>query len=241
MQTKTLNVVVREHLLNEQLPLHYYLPYLHHAIKCFEDLEFDFSFFNIKEAKAVINSHDRFAIPLDVADVVSVYGLYHGREKPFALDTSLTKNYNLEGAVKKSWSDSGSTIPGFIEMDSSYPLDNIGTNGLQTILSPSRKMKYAYNVDLINNEILLRQGHECTDIYIKYLTSTISVSAANVVPLYWVPVIHSYIRYMVAEGTRQAQSQIARLRSYYYNDKKNLRARVNPLTISTLYDLLADV
>lgn len=238
MQTKTLNIVVREKLADMQLPMHYYLPYLHYSIKCLEGLYMDFDMSgNVKEVRLTPNSYDRVAIPAGAADVISVFGLYGGKKKLFHRNVFLTKVYNLDsGDSKIPYEIDGTAIPDFQEFTASTAM--LEEYQYPTIYFPSDDYKYEYDVDLENGEVVLAAGHGLTYVYLQYRTNAISTSSANLVEDYAVPVIHAYIAYREAEATGQAQSMIMRLRDEYFTEKRNFRARKNPMSVTEIAKLM---
>jgi len=241
MQTKTINIVVRESLLNKGYPIHYYLPFLHHAKTCLENLALDHNFgSNVKEVKYDITSYDRVTLTSACIDVIGVFGLYGGEMKTFLRNSKLTKVYNEISAVKYPWDEAGSTLPEYSDMNTSSILGNTSAYDLPTVFFPSGSGTYEYNVDLENSEVILKPGHGLTSVYVRWLAGAVSVSAVNVVHPNAVPTIHSYIEWMVAKSDGSPQSKVALLDDAYYNQKRILRGRMNPLSIEEMYKILVE-
>jgi hypothetical protein len=241
MQTKTINIIVRESLLNKGYPIHYYLPFLHHAKVCLENLSLDHNFgLNVKELIYDVSSYDRVEISNDCIDIISVFGIYGGEMRTFLRNTKLTKIYNEISTVKYPWTETTNTLPEYSDLSSSSVLANTASSELPTVFFPSGGGKYEYNVDYENSEVILKPGHGLSTVYMRYLSSVVSTSAANLVNLYAVPVIHAYIEWMMAKSDGSPQSKVALLEDAYYNQKRILRGRMNPLSIEEMYKILAE-
>jgi hypothetical protein len=236
MRTKTVDEVVRESLMNFGFPIHYYLPFLHHALKCLEELNFDFDFGNVKQEKLTISAIDRITIPIAATDIISVFGLYEEKQLPFVRNTNITTIYNVKNAVNVAYDKNSNTLDKQIKGSGYAPF--VGSEELATAFYPSQNLKYEYNVDLINNEIVLGNGHGLTSINVKYLTDSVSKTSSNLVYYYAIPVIHAYIEYYYSKTNGSPQSAIAVLKDNYYNQKRLLRARMNPLTKPEILNIL---
>lgn len=238
MKTKTLNVLVREALADNGYPIHFYLNYLHHGIRCLEDLALDFDFGpNVKELNIATLSYDRVTLPADCIDVIGVFGIYGGQRKDFLRNNSLTKVYNEISSVKYPYTEDESTLPEYDNLIDSTPLGQTSANEMVTVLYPGGKATYEYNVDTEHSELILGPGHELTSTYLRYLAPLVSTSTANLVHPYAVKPIHAYIKYAIAEANGSPQSKVDRLEREYENQKRLLKARMNELTLDQLYQI----
>jgi hypothetical protein len=241
MQTKTINIVVRESLLNKGYPIHYYMPFLHHAKTCLEQLSFDHNFGgNVKEVEYDITSYDRVTLTSACIDVIGVFGLYGGEMRTFLRNSKLTKVYNEVSAVKYPWTETSNTLPEYSDLNTSSVLANTSSSELPTVFFPSGGGTYEYNVDLENSEVILKPGHGLESVYVRFLATGVSTSAVNVVHPYAVPTIQSYIEWMMAKSDGSPQSKVALLEDAYYNQKRVLRSRMNPLSIEEMYKILVE-
>ena len=70
MKTKSINIIVRDALLDNGLPLHYYTRYLHHALRITDELSMDFNLGNIKVVELDVTSYQRAVLPNDFIDFI---------------------------------------------------------------------------------------------------------------------------------------------------------------------------
>lgn len=240
MQTKTLDSVIREALLDSNLPIHYYMVFSHHAKKCIETLSLDFSLGqNIKELKVSVNDHNRFSIPNDSIGIIGVYGIYGGERREFSINTTLTTAYKLNDSNKVPWLENDSSFPDNQQGESSIPIDQTMAVDYPTIYYPTNQVDYEYNIDNGNNEVILGSRVNMEEVYVWYISNMVSKTSANVVNYHVAPVIISYIDYMIAKSNGTAQSRVIEKKDIYYNEKRLLRGRLNPLKVSDFYEIFS--
>lgn len=239
MQTKTIDSIVREALMDRGFPIHYYLPFLHHALRCSEELARDFNLGkNVKELRFTVNSYNRIVLPSDVADVVNVFGLVGGERKEYSLNESLTLDYKLDGVTKKPWLEADTTLPDFHNSSSSALLEQTSAVEYPTVFYPDDNVDYEYNVDLTNSEVVFGPRMNATEVYVRYVSKFVSTSVANTIHPYANPVIHAYIDWKHESANGTAQSRIMEKESRYKNERRLFRAAMNPLTVGQLYNIL---
>jgi hypothetical protein len=239
MQTNTLNSIVREALLDRQLSLHYYLPFLHHGLRCLRTLSESYDFGgNVKEEKLTLNSYDRIGIPATAIDVIDIFGLYGDQRKQFTYNGGLTNIYNLDGATKISYVEKVSTMPEYIGDPGSLPLEQTGHSEYPTIFYPSSDHKYEYNIDNENSEIVIKVDHGLTDIYVRYLASGVSTSSANLVHPYAIDSLLAFMDWKFSTTDGSPQSKVYELKQHYADERRNLAAKMNPLSIQQIAEIL---
>lgn len=225
MLVKTVDVIVRESLLDNRLSMHSYVSRLHHALRCIEDLSIDLNLgTNIKDLTVDILTDDRVDIPA-LHEVIGIYGIVGDKKLPFELDESLTLEKNLESAVSVGYTSVNST---FTDEEHEDP-DGTGTFGYQ------RNAKYTYKVDVLNDQVVLGHKHEMTIVGLLLRTNIVSVTTANAIDVNAVKTILAYVEWMISEANGSPQSKVMRLQDLYYNEKGNLRGRLNPIGIEDLY------
>lgn len=241
MQTKSIDTIVREELLNKGFPIHYYMPFLHYALKCLENLSHDFNFGpNVREVMITPESYDRVVIPDTAIDPIDVFGLYGGTRKSFKYNEALSMIYNLEGTTKIPYTEGGgSTMPEYNNAGSSMPLSKVeGSNNYPTVFYPSDNYQYEYNIDLENSEIVLNPGHGLTSVGLRYLASGVSTSTANLAHPYAVPCIISWIDWQHIKYGNYPQSMAALREQAFWNERRKLRSKMSPLSIDEITQIL---
>lgn len=239
METRTLNKVVRDKLMSIGYPIHYYLPVLHHAQQCLDELSQQFNFGgNVKEVKLTPLSYGRIDIPVDAIDIISVFGVVAGERKEFVLNPNLTLFQKLDGVTPVKWLESDTSLSEYNSTGSSGLLEQTSPYEIPTIYYPDGQVNYEYTIDQSTSHIIFGPRVEVTEIYMRYLSNGVSGTAANLVHPYAVETLHAYIDWKLSESERRAQSETMRKESSYYNQKRLLRAKMNPLTLSQLYHIL---
>ena len=233
MKTKSLNIIVRDALLDNGLPLHYYTRYLHHGLRILDELSLDFNMSNIKVVPISVTSYQRAVLPVDYLDFIDVSAKYGERVLPMERERNLSKVYNLD--------DSGNKIPyptaTSINYDEEINYSLIsGSNNLNTrgelvgrYYGRRRSAKLTFDIDEINQEIVFSNEMALTEITLTYMTSAVSKTSANVVNPYATDVITKYIVMMAAkaEGSTLGKYQLAR--QDYDNARRVFRARINAM------------
>lgn len=231
MQVKSLNIVVRESLMDRGYPIHFYLPFLHHALTSLEKLSFDHNFgANVKEVELTI-TNNRVILPLDCIEVFQVFGLYGSERKSLLLNDRIT-------TIEDTYKLDESTLPNYVNAVSSTILEPTIANEYPTVYYPDKAVDYDYNVDLDKGELILGLRSNLDSVFIRYLTSSVSKTTANLIHPYAVPTIKSYIDWMVSRSDGSPQSKVSLLEAAYYNEKRLLRSRLNPLSVGELYEIL---
>lgn len=238
MKTKSLNIIVRDALLDNGLPLHYYTRYLHHGLRILDELSLDFNMSNIKTVPLSVTSYQRAVLPTDFIDFIDVSAKYGERLLPMERERNLNKLYNRD--------DSGNKIPyptsTSINYDEEINYSLIsGSNNLNTrgelvgrYYGRRRSAKLTFDIDQINNELVFSNEMALTEVTLTYMTSAVSMSSANVVNPYAVDVITKYISMMAtkAEGSTLGKYQLAK--QDYDNARRIFRARINAMDYADL-------
>jgi hypothetical protein len=235
MKTEKIDSIVKEFLLSKELTLHYYVPNLLNALNCLRELSFDFNLGkNVKEVELIPNEFNRIAIPVDCVQVGLVFGLFGGETRAFRFNEKVSLVTN-----NVAYGDEETTIPDLKQNNGSMVIEYVSPYELPQQIYVGDNDKYCYNVDVARGEIVLGVEHELTKVYLRYESSYVDVSSTNLVHPYLIPVIKSYISYMF-EKSNSSMNRIAEGKDAYYNEKRLLRARMNPLNISDYYKLLEE-
>lgn len=233
MKTKSINIIVRDALLDNNLPLHYYTRYLHHALRIFDELSLDYDLGNVKTVELSVTSYQRAILPNDFIDVIDVSAKHGERLLPLERDRTLNKIYNRD--------DNGQKIPyptsTNINYDSEFNYNLIsGANNLNTrgeligrYYGKQRKPLLVYDIDTTNSEIVFSNTMTLEEVTLTYVSSAVSKTTANVVTPYAVDTITKYIQMMAygADKTTFGKMQLAK--QDFNNARRILRARLNSM------------
>lgn len=229
MKTKSLNIIVRDALLDNGLPLHYYTRYLHHALRIMDELSLDFDLGNIKSVELSVTSYQRAILPNDFIDVVDVSAKHGERLLPLERDRQLNKNYNRDDLGNKITYPTDTNIN--YDAEFNYNLisgaNNLNTRGelVGRYYGKQRKPLLVYDIDTTNSEIVFSNTMALEQVTLTYITSAVSKSSANLVTPYATDVITKYIKMMAA----QAESTLGKFqlaKQDFENARRVLRARL---------------
>jgi hypothetical protein len=233
MKTKSLNTIVREALLDNNLPLHYYSRYLHHGLRIVDELSMDFDMGNIKMIELDVTSYQRAILPADFVDFIDVSAKHGERLLPMERERTLNKNYNYDEEGNKIPYNSSISINYDAEIN--YNLisgsNNMNTRGelVGRYYGRKRFPKLTFDIDTKNQEIVFSNGMILTKVTLVYITSAVSSSSANVITPYATDVVVNYINMMAAkaEGTTLGKYQLAK--QEFENSRRKFRARMNAM------------
>ena len=238
MKTKSLNVIVRDALLDSGLPLHYYTRYLHHGLRILDELSLDFNMSNIKTVALAVTSYQRAVLPTDYIDFIDVSAKYGERLLPMERERNLSKRYNYDSSGNKTTYPTATSIN--YDEEINYSLIS-GSNNLNTrgelvgrYYGRKRSAKLTFDIDETNQELVFSNEMGLTEVTLTYMTSAVSKSSANVVNPYATDVITKYIFMMAAkaEGTTLGKFQLAK--QDYDNARRVFRARLNAMDYSEI-------
>lgn len=242
MKTKSINIIVRDALLDNGLPLHYYTRYLHHALRILDELSMDYDMGNVKSVVLSTTSYQRAILPTDFVDVVDVSAKHGERLLPMERDRTLNKNYNRDEAGNKIPYPTDTNI----NYDSEFNYNLIsGANNLNTrgelvgrYYGKQRKPLLTFDIDTTNSELVFCNTMSLTEVTLTYITSSVSKSTANTVTPYAVDVITKYIKMMaaLADGAKIGIFQLAK--QDFDNAKRVFRARMNSMDYAEILGLI---
>jgi hypothetical protein len=242
MKTKSLNIIVRDALLDSGLPLHYYTRYLHHALRIMDELSMDYDLGNVKSTVLSVTSYQRALLPTDFIDVVDVSAKHGERLLPMERDRTLNKIYNRD--------DSGNKIPyptdENINYDSEFNYNLIsGANNLNTrgeligrFYGKQRKPLLVYDIDTTNSEIVFSNTVSLSEVTLTYITSAVSKSSANVVTPYATDVITKYVQMMAAKAEGGTLGKFQLSKQEFDNARRVFRARMNSMDYAEIIGLI---
>jgi hypothetical protein len=242
MKTKSLDVIVRDTLLDNGLPLHYYTRYLHHGLRCLDELSLDYDMGNIKTVVLSVTDYRRAILPADFIDVIDVSGKHGEKLLPLERVRSLNKLYNRD--------TEGNKIPYPAEQSVNYDAEfnyNLISGGatmnsrgelIGRFYGRQRNPLMTYDIDTVNSELVFSNTMDLIEVTLTYITSAVSRSTANVVTPYATDVISKYITMMAAkaEGSSLGKYQLAQ--QDYQNAKRVFRARMNSMDFAEMISLI---
>lgn len=228
MKTKSIDVIVREALLDDRLTIHYYTRYLHHALRIMDELSLHFPIGSVKTIELDLTSYNRAILPADFVDVINVDAKNGERIIPLERDRQLNKQYNYDSSGNKIPYPSAAPFGIYEE------LSNILVSGGRTInfrgeqtgrlYGRTRKPALVYDIDTLNQELVFGNGIELTKVTLTYMTTAVSMSTNNLVTPYATDVIIKYIKFMARKAENGRLGSIASAESEYHNALRKFKS-----------------
>jgi hypothetical protein len=239
MKTKSINTIVRESLLDNNLPLHFYTRFLHHALRIVDELSMDFDLGNVKIIELDITSYNRAILPSDFVDYVDVSVKSGERLLPLERERNLNKKYNYDEA--------GNKIP-YISEERYNDLDLNLLIGGKTVnqhgelsgrmYGRERRATLTFDIDKINSELVFSNTTELSKITLTYISTAVSKSSANAITPYAVDVVVKYIQMMSAKAQGAKIGLYQMFKQDYENAHRVFRARMNSMDYADIIGAL---
>ena len=209
MQTKTLDQIVRNEIVNSQLTLHSYVPFLFYAIQEVKKLSDVFSF-QVSQSELTITGRTA-PLPANYRRVVAVSRIEGERLLPLPYDHQM----NTDAVEYPSTKISG-YIGSFEVSD-----DNLH-----------------YTINETTNKIILstKAGSNKHRLMLNYETVLFSTTGNTLVPIIFERVIQTSIRLQRAKNSRAERGDVNRVNEIlviekeYNNAKRILKTHLNPMT-----------
>jgi hypothetical protein len=242
MKTKSLNVIVRDALLDSGLPLHYYTRYLHHGLRILDELSLDFQLGNVKMIELDVTSYQRAILPADYVDFIDVSAKSGERILPMERERTLNKIYNYDTEGNKIAYPAAVSVN--YDSEINYNLIS-GTNNMNTrgelvgrYYGRKRSPKFTFDIDETNQEIVFSNDMILTKVTLVYMTTSVSRSSANLVNPYATDVITKYIAMMANKSSGGSVGSYQLAKQDYENAHRVFRARINSTDYAQMLGVL---
>ena len=234
MKVYTVNEIVRSALLTTGRPIHYYMHYLHYALKAVKEIGFD-SPFKIKSTKITVDANREITLPDDYVDYVRV-GWENGQYVKRLIEKhSFNRLMHLDSdgnqtAYPDVESDQGLIFTNNNESHSNDQGEHIGRH-----FGHKPTYKNSFMVIAERNKIMLDPSlHEAKDIVLDYITTglTDSGSDATTLPAYAADAVERYIMWRFAEHDRTVpMNQKLMAKEEWIQSHKRYRSRNYQLSL----------
>lgn len=236
MKIYTVNEIVRSALLTTGKSIHYYMHYLHYALKGIKEIGFD-SPFKIKSTKLVVDSNLEITLPDDFVDYIRV-GWEQGQYvQPLIEKDSFNRLMNLDSDGNQIPYPDVESDQDLIYSDSHY-YSSHGNDKSEHIgrhFGHKSTYKNSFMVIPERNKIMLDPSlHKATEIVVDYITTglTGSGSDATTLPAYAGEAVERYILWRFTEHDRTApMNQKMMAKEEWIQAHKRYRSRNYQLSI----------
>lgn len=241
MQWANIDTIIRRHLLERGLPIHWYAEFLFHGASCVRELAKDTAVIPINTARLPVNSYYAVDLPADYKDVVAVTipvgNLLHPVSKKDNITplrtTDSTGNYVPYGDTELS---DGETFFGInTNWDWFWNVNDYGEPTGRYYGAGGGASSNGFKVFKERNQIQLTESFTSEEIVLLYVSNGQSVDNATRIEWDAHRAIQAWIDWQRSPNAALKDAPEART---YYNEKRLLRANLNDLTITDLKDIL---
>lgn len=232
--------IVRRNLLEKGLPMHFYAEALFHASTCLREMNID-TLQVVNTVRLPINSYYAVDLPDDFVDDVMV-GVAAGQFiQPIPKKNTITPlrlsdadgnytTYNLSDTEEVVFSGFGLPATSWF-----WNIDDLGENvgryfGMSGGASPN-----TYKIVKERRQIQLPESFIGKSIVLVYISDGQTIDSATQIDVQAFYAIQSWIAW---KQSPNAQNQFSPEGRYYSNEKRKLRARLNPLTTNDIKDII---
>jgi len=206
MKVYTVNEIVRSALLTSGRPIHYYMQFLHYALKGIREINFD-SPFNIKSTKLTVDANREITLPNDFVDYIRV-GYENGQYVVNLIEKdSFNRLINLDSDGNQIPYPDAESDQDLVYADSYY-YSSHGNDKSEHIgrhFGHKPTYKNSFMVIPERNKIMLDPSlHLTKEIVIDYVTTAMSGSSstATTMPAYAAEAVERYILWRFNEHNR---------------------------------------
>jgi len=242
MITTSIDAIVRSALMSHQLPIHYYVQFLHYALKCVQELNFDV-LQNIKSVKLTVNEFSEVPLPADYIDYCVVGVEVGQRIRPLSMNQRINRLPNTDAGGNQIAYPNDSTV------DYSYLSYNYDGYFFSSFINSKgqhigRYFGYGASTDdsfrVIEDRGVIQLDQSIGEgaiIYMEYLYLDTAATTSLVAP-YAQNCIEAYITWMFRKwDNRIPRVDVEMSKREFYNELRILRARKDDLTKSDILSI----
>ena len=239
MTTISLDAVVRNFLLKRQYTLHWYLQFIVYAKDCLRQLNED-DLLCINTKLLPVNDYNAVDLPSDYLDYTLV-GVKVGQNvKPLVETNKINRMINRNSDLEPiKYSESESNPNNEVNYGALYPFywhtvywNSYGEPTGRMFGAGAGVQDDVFSVFPERNQIQLTENMTVDNIVLEYISDGMNADAATRITPYAYDTIDAYIMYQMKCNTRTYSAGEAEYaKQDYIDQRKILRARMNPMTI----------
>lgn len=242
MNLTTIDQICRRGLLESGLPIHFYAEYLFHASTCLRELNFD-TLQIVNTANLPVGDYGEVGLPDDFVDDIAVCA-------PNGAGIFALPKQDWLNPIRIHDIDTGEFV--------TYPPTDAGDNGLSTFYGLPMGWSYYWNVDSYGmftgrrfgahggtvqgykvvkerRQIQMTEAFIGGNVIVQYISDGQSIDAASQIDYLAFQCIRAFQEWKRSENRNADNSPEGRA---FYNQKRVLRTRLNPLTISDIRNII---
>tara|TARA_R110002020_G_scaffold24921_2_gene81296 strand:- start:10 stop:729 length:720 start_codon:yes stop_codon:yes gene_type:complete len=225
MQVENIDNVVKSALFTCGKSIHYYIQFLHYALKCVQELNYD-SLKNIKSVEITLASDNTATLPTDYVDWCKV-GFATNQ---FISILGQNGDFSRLAQTSNSSDDTLHDLTAFF-----YNVTNRYGEHKGQVYGIGNDNQISFKVLPERDLIQVDQRFTKDSIILEYITDGTSTTSTTLVHPYAAQTIEDYIFWKYKANNRKYNRFDARIaRDEYYDQLRRLRARMNPLTVTDI-------
>lgn len=229
----TIDSLVRASLMSHGLTIHYYVTFLHFALKGLREISFD-TIGRIATAKLPVNEFREAALPPDYIDFVRIGWLRNRYLIPLGGNNSFMRPANIDtNGNQIAYPSSTGAVVSAATYDpfASYHISPYGEDLGRLFGLGGGSRNDIYQIIPERNVVSVGDMFSVGDyIYMDYLAAGNYADADALFHPYAEAALEAYIAFKYAEQRTTRLADVARAEKNWYNEHRILRARLNGLT-----------
>ena len=236
MQTKSVNLLVREVLDELGLTIHFYSDILLYALNELQRMAVHHQM-NAKQVTLAINGYDRVKIPTDCLQILDISIKSGDRLLQAVRDSRLNRMYNFDNNGNRiPFPDPGGTNNEEVTIDFLTDLyserSRYGYGAYFGLSAPERK---TFNIDFQNSEIVFSNDFKDDEVVLTYVNDPVTCSSCSLVRFEFWDVIRSYAKMMFINNDKYYNIYEKRAAfDEYKTRKRNMKSLVYPVSKADL-------
>lgn len=232
----TLDSIIRNVLLNNRKPIHWYLEYLNHGKDCLRELNFDM-LKSVNTQLITLTSYKAAPFPCDYVDFCRLGVPTGQRIRPLLQTSTISNLNNFDTLGNKILYPAAKTDP--CNDFGATPIVN-GVNFCYQYGGAWHGYRHERNGDVFKEirarkEFQLDQLYPYDNIYLEYITDGSSCDAATQIHPYAQKTIEEYINWRVKYTNRNSGTgEVREAERMFTKERDTLAARLSDITIEDL-------
>lgn len=237
----SLDEITKRSLLDNGLPIHFYLEHLSHAAACIRELSFECGVVPVRTVELPVNSYFAVDLPDDFVDDIGIFIPAGQSMIPVPKKNSLTPlrikdssgNYTTHSQAAMADTITGLFVnPGWLWF---WNVNSFGEPTGRMFGGNGGATLNGYKVVKERRQIQLTETFTSDYVILQYCSDGQSTDNAANVDVSAFATIQAYIGWKTSPNRNIKDAPEART---YYNEKRLLRARLNSLTITDIKQVL---
>lgn len=224
MKVKNIDDVVKSALFACGKPIHYYIQFLHYALKCVEELHYD-CLKNMKSVELTLASDNTVSLPTDYVDWCKI-----GFDSDQYI-SELGQNHDFSRLAQPAVTgEEGEAMSAFF-----YNVTNQYGEHMGQLYGIGNDNPMSFKVLPERGMIQIDKRFGKDKVVLEYITDGTTTSTSTFIHPYAAQTVEDYMFWKYKANSRKYNRLDVKLaREEYYDQLRRFRARMNPLTVTDI-------